>query len=70
MYDRHKLTYPNENQRLKQTTFFDLVKILTQTQEKSLRALDYNITNLVHEAHSRLLNIVLHLYDDNNNDCK
>lgn len=55
---------------MKRTTFFDLAKFLTRTQEKSLRALDYNISDLVHEAHSRLSKIFLDLYAETNVECQ
>ena len=38
--------------------------MVTKTQSKNLRAIDYHITDLLHEPKNRLKGIIIDLYDD------
>ena len=46
--------FPNEKYRVEKTLFFQVAKWITRTEETSLRALDYNITDLLYEPHHHL----------------
>ena len=63
MYEKLKNQYPNKQDRMGKTLFYEVANRITHTEEKSLRALDYNITDLLQESHQRLKCIILDLYE-------
>ena len=54
-----KLLLEHSDCHMSRTTFYNLAKFITRTQEKSIRALDYNITDLLHEPMKHLTRILL-----------
>ena len=58
MFDEHLKQHPAKKDHLDRTAFFDVARVLSRTQEKSMRALDYNITDLLLEPKARLKSII------------
>ena len=58
MLYRYKTLYPSKNDRIKDDAFNRVATRLTQTQQKSMRALDYHLTDLLHEARDRIKGII------------
>ena len=51
MFNDLQKQYTNKDDHLNQSMFFELARRITHTEQKNLRALDYNITDLLHENH-------------------
>ena len=63
--------YKQENRAISRGAFFNIAKIITKTQCKNQRAIDYHITDLLHEPQSRIKNITLDIYSTTSPDmCK
>lgn len=58
MFDEHVRLHPAKKEHLGRTVFFDVARRLSRTQEKSMRALDYNITDLLLEPKARLKSVI------------
>lgn len=63
MYQKLISRHPNENDRLEVAAFYRVATRVTRTEEKSLRALDYNLTDLLYESEKRLKRIIVDLYE-------
>jgi len=61
MFEEHLRQHPEKKGHLDRSAFFKVASRLSHTQERSLRALDYNITDLLHEPHERLKGVVADL---------
>lgn len=71
MYQYHYKQFGFEGNYIKRTSFFALATLITRTENKSMRALDYNITDLLHEQNRRLSSIIKNLFDSSNKEeCK
>jgi len=55
MFYHYCTKYPNVDNHLKRSAFFALTKTVTITEDKSMRAIDYNITDLLHEQQNAFL---------------
>ena len=64
IYDRLVEAFPDKRDRLGRASFNQLASRLSRTQAKSLRALDYYITDLLHEPLERLKGLILDVCDD------
>ena len=56
--------------RVSRTTFYQVMSFLTRTQVKSLRAIDYYITDLLHESMRRIIELINDVFGTNNADGK
>ena len=54
MFDEHLKQYPDKKDHLDRSAFHGVAARLTRTQQTSMRALDYNITDLLLEPLARL----------------
>ena len=58
MLHDYKIIYPDANQRIKSDAFNRVATRVTRTQQKSMRALDYNITDLLYEPYDLIKGII------------
>lgn len=70
IYNQLSSLYPSCTDRIKETTFYKIAKTVTKTQSKNLRAIDYHITDLLHEPKNRLKGVISDLYDDCQGDIR
>ena len=64
IYDQLDILYPSSTDHIKETTFYNICKLITKTQSKNLRVIDSRITDLLHEPKNRLKGIIIGLYDN------
>ena len=62
MFYHYCTKYPNVDNHLKRSAFFALTKTVTITEDKSMRAIDYNITDLLHEQQKRLSVLIIDVF--------
>ena len=64
MFEEHLRQFPNKADHLDRSSFYLVAARLSFTQARSLRALDYNITDLLHEPRARLKSVIMDLGSD------